>query len=61
MRRALATLVGALALAGALSVPAHADGPVVGVPGILGEPVRAASNIGGLQFGGLPLGLLGPR
>ncbi|MCQ4080319.1 hypothetical protein NGB36_06840 [Streptomyces sp. RB6PN25] len=60
MRRALATLVGALAFAGALSVPAHADGPGSGVSGLLGEPVKTASDIGGLHFGELPLkGLLG--
>ncbi len=60
MRRVLVTLVGALALAGALSLPAHAE-PGPGVIGILGEPVRANSNIGGIQLGQLPLGLLSPQ
>ncbi|TJZ42823.1 hypothetical protein FCH28_33570 [Streptomyces piniterrae] len=63
MRRALATVVGALALTGALSVPAHADDigapvhadkPVTGIAGVLGHPVKAASDIAGLRFGELP-------
>ncbi|MEV0369266.1 hypothetical protein AB0I10_05505 [Streptomyces sp. NPDC050636] len=58
MRRALATLVGALALTGALSVPAHAEGPGSSVSGLLGVPVKAASDIGPLHLGELPL--LGP-
>ncbi|MFE0189352.1 hypothetical protein [Streptomyces sp. NPDC059008] len=60
MRRVLVTLVGAFALTGVLSLPAHAE-PGPGVIGILGDPVRANSNIGGLQVGQLPLGLLNPR
>ncbi|MFF4606051.1 hypothetical protein ACFY12_25330 [Streptomyces sp. NPDC001339] len=60
MRRALTLLAGALAVTGALSTPAHADNRGPGLVGIIGEPVRAASNIGGLEVGGLPLGLLNP-
>ncbi|MFJ9409455.1 hypothetical protein [Streptomyces sp. NPDC101393] len=55
MRRTLATLLGALALAGALAVPAHADAPDTGIAGVLGEPVKAASDVGPLTVGQLPL------
>ncbi|KPC59014.1 hypothetical protein [Streptomyces chattanoogensis] len=59
MRRALATFVAALALAGAFSAPAHAD-PGPGVLGIVGDPVRLNSNIGGLQVGHVPFEVLNP-
>ncbi|MFF2811289.1 hypothetical protein ACFVT2_29750 [Streptomyces sp. NPDC058000] len=55
MRRALATLLGALALTGVLSVPAHADGNDPGVGGFLGNPLKVASDIGPLHVGRLPL------
>ncbi|MEU7637998.1 MULTISPECIES: hypothetical protein [unclassified Streptomyces] len=55
MRRALATLLGALALTGVLSVPAHADGNEPGVGGVLGDPLKVASDIGPLHVGRLPL------
>ncbi|WP_198540089.1 hypothetical protein [Streptomyces sp. CT34] len=55
MRRVFAALLGAFALAGALSVPAHADGPGAGVLGILGNPVKATSDIGPVHIGKLPL------
>ncbi|MFG2890728.1 hypothetical protein QOM21_09675 [Streptomyces sp. Pv4-95] len=55
MRRTLATLLGAFALAGALSFPAHADVPGTGIAGVLGDPVKAASGVGPLQVGQLPL------
>ncbi|GAA2669169.1 hypothetical protein [Streptomyces lunalinharesii] len=55
MRRALAALLGALALAGALSAPAHADGTGPSVTGVLGDPLKVASDIGPLHVGRLPL------
>ncbi|MFG2136888.1 hypothetical protein [Streptomyces sp. NPDC048650] len=58
MRRALATLLGALALAGALSAPAYADDPSAGLAGVLGVPVKAASDVGPVHIGRLPL--IGP-
>ncbi|MFF4949736.1 hypothetical protein ACWC2K_10560 [Streptomyces chattanoogensis] len=57
MRRALATFVAALALAGVASVPAHAE-PGPGVLGVVGDPVRLNSNIGGLQVGHVPFEVL---
>lgn len=65
MRRVLATLLGALAITGVLSIPAHAGEPVApgaGIAGLLGDPVKAASDVGPLHLGRLPLkGLLGKR
>lgn len=55
MRRAVATLLGALALTGVLSVPAHADGNDPEIGGFLGDPVKVASDIGPLHVGRLPL------
>ncbi|GGU51396.1 hypothetical protein GCM10010211_15080 [Streptomyces albospinus] len=55
MRRVFAALLGAFALAGALSMPAHADGPGGAVLGILGAPVKATSDIGPLHIGRLPV------
>ncbi|MFI9047572.1 hypothetical protein [Streptomyces sp. NPDC053427] len=56
MRRVLATLLGALALTGTLSLPAHADGPTSDpVAGVLGIPLKANSTIGPLHVGQLPL------
>ncbi|MEU9110314.1 hypothetical protein AB0D04_00635 [Streptomyces sp. NPDC048483] len=56
MRHALATVLGALALTGALSIPAHANGPTPDpVTGVLGIPLKANSAIGPLHIGQLPL------
>ncbi|ANZ15190.1 hypothetical protein [Streptomyces noursei] len=55
MRRALVTLLGAVALTGVLSVPAHAGGLGAGGRGIIGDPLKVASDIGPLHLGRLPL------
>ncbi|KIZ18868.1 hypothetical protein [Streptomyces natalensis] len=56
MRRALAALVGALALAGTLSLPAHADPPGVtqNVPALIGVPLKLSSDVGPLHLGNWP-------
>ncbi|UQA95040.1 hypothetical protein [Streptomyces halobius] len=56
MRRTLATLLGAFALTGALSLPAHAEQPAPGgAIGLLGVPLKATSEIGPFHLGELPL------
>ncbi|WP_275462388.1 hypothetical protein [Streptomyces noursei] len=55
MRRALAALLGTLALTGVLSAPAYADGTGPGVTGVLGDPLKVASDLGPLHVGRLPL------
>ncbi|MFJ9849607.1 hypothetical protein [Streptomyces sp. NPDC101150] len=56
MRRVFATLLGALALAGTLSIPAHAGTPAPDpLGGVLGIPLKANSTLGPLHVGQLPL------
>ncbi|MFK0296179.1 hypothetical protein ACIQU6_37680 [Streptomyces sp. NPDC090442] len=54
MRRALAAFLGAVALMGILSVPAHADSGT-GLEGALGAPLKVVTNLGPLHIGQLPL------
>ncbi|MFB7634150.1 hypothetical protein ACFC0M_24830 [Streptomyces sp. NPDC056149] len=55
MRRALAASLGAVALIGILSAPAHAGGTGTGLGGALGSPLKLVTNLGPLHLGRLPL------
>ncbi|MYT30065.1 MULTISPECIES: hypothetical protein [unclassified Streptomyces] len=55
MRRVLAGLLGAFALAGIVSVPAHASGFDLSGTGVIGAPLTVVSDIGPLHVGRLPL------
>ncbi|MER6046756.1 hypothetical protein K2224_39600 (plasmid) [Streptomyces sp. BHT-5-2] len=55
MRRVLASLLGSLALAGIVAVPAHAGGLGAGATGVIGAPLTVVSDLGPLHFGRLPL------
>ncbi|WP_438484686.1 hypothetical protein [Streptomyces sp. S186] len=55
MRRVLAGLLGALTLAGIVSVPAHAGGLGPGGAGVIGAPLTVVSDISPLHLGRLPL------